>query len=282
MVEAGWYRVEGDPPGTKRRWNGEQWIGVPVLQPGATAPEAAPPAVQQLSTTGSVSAMLSIGGFLSLAIVMVSLIWRLDRAAETIPDNYLAVAGLSDLPKFVSGFWFHVLAIVALALLTSATFMAWLTDAVDATRAMTAAQMRRTGMGQGFGGYLLFVVVLMFGSVILVWWMMARWARSSSRARPASHRPNLFNILNLVIERVNGTNKRDVDPIRVLVWWVLLWVPIAVGICTWLWTLFFGQSNVDAMPQVVLIYEVLLGLSIVSLMAITSTVWAISQRLGDR
>ena len=30
---AGWYHVEGDPPGTVRRWNGSEWIGFAVPDP---------------------------------------------------------------------------------------------------------------------------------------------------------------------------------------------------------------------------------------------------------
>lgn len=37
-VEAGWYYAEGDPEGTVRRWNGEQWIGFPVRSPDEQSP----------------------------------------------------------------------------------------------------------------------------------------------------------------------------------------------------------------------------------------------------
>ncbi len=43
MTEAGWYRGEGDPPGTQRYWDGYAWVGDPVYEPTAT-PMPPPPA----------------------------------------------------------------------------------------------------------------------------------------------------------------------------------------------------------------------------------------------
>lgn len=42
MVEAGWYRAEGDPPDTQRYWDGDAWSGEPIPIP-PTAPPTAPP-----------------------------------------------------------------------------------------------------------------------------------------------------------------------------------------------------------------------------------------------
>lgn len=33
----GWYNAEGDPPNTMRYWNGSEWVGGPVTNPGDTA-----------------------------------------------------------------------------------------------------------------------------------------------------------------------------------------------------------------------------------------------------
>jgi len=45
---AGWYSAQGDPPGTKRYWDGSQWVGEPqvvgVTPPAAVSPMA-PPAI---------------------------------------------------------------------------------------------------------------------------------------------------------------------------------------------------------------------------------------------
>lgn len=32
QTEPGWYYTDGDPPGTKRYWNGSQWVGDPTTQ----------------------------------------------------------------------------------------------------------------------------------------------------------------------------------------------------------------------------------------------------------
>lgn len=45
----GWYHGEGDPPGTKRYWDGELWVGEPQAMP--TAPPLPP------STPGSPAAI---------------------------------------------------------------------------------------------------------------------------------------------------------------------------------------------------------------------------------
>ncbi len=47
MTEArpGWYHGKGDPEGTVRYWDGEKWIGDPVMPPDAPPPpETTPPA----------------------------------------------------------------------------------------------------------------------------------------------------------------------------------------------------------------------------------------------
>ena len=38
---AGWFHAQGDPPGTQRYWNGQEWVGEP--QPVPTPSPAAPP-----------------------------------------------------------------------------------------------------------------------------------------------------------------------------------------------------------------------------------------------
>lgn len=38
----GWYAAEGDPPGTQRWWDGNQWVGEPQPIPSAAMPEPAP------------------------------------------------------------------------------------------------------------------------------------------------------------------------------------------------------------------------------------------------
>lgn len=43
-VRPGWYHGKGDPEGTVRYWDGEKWVGEPVLPPDAPPAPAAVPA----------------------------------------------------------------------------------------------------------------------------------------------------------------------------------------------------------------------------------------------
>ena len=48
MVEAGWYRAEGDPPDTQRYWDGDAWSGEPIpIPPTAPPSPAARPAFER-------------------------------------------------------------------------------------------------------------------------------------------------------------------------------------------------------------------------------------------
>ena len=38
MTTPGWYFAEGDPPGMQRYWDGEQWVGEPVMNQQPTQP----------------------------------------------------------------------------------------------------------------------------------------------------------------------------------------------------------------------------------------------------
>ena len=43
MVEPGWYNAAGDPPGTQRYWDGNQWMGDAVYEPATRAMIPPPP-----------------------------------------------------------------------------------------------------------------------------------------------------------------------------------------------------------------------------------------------
>jgi len=55
MTAAGWYNAQGDPPGTTRYWDGEQWVGDAVHTPAAP------------STSGVVGAPGGYGAQVTLA-----------------------------------------------------------------------------------------------------------------------------------------------------------------------------------------------------------------------
>lgn len=52
-VRPGWYHGKGDPEGTVRYWNGEEWVGDPVMAPEPQDLPAAPP----ISAAAAQSAM---------------------------------------------------------------------------------------------------------------------------------------------------------------------------------------------------------------------------------
>ena len=43
MAEQGWYNAAGDPPGTQRYWDGNQWLGDAVYEPATPATIPPPP-----------------------------------------------------------------------------------------------------------------------------------------------------------------------------------------------------------------------------------------------
>lgn len=43
MAEPGWYNAAGDPPGTQRYWDGNQWLGDAVYEPPVVQPIIPPP-----------------------------------------------------------------------------------------------------------------------------------------------------------------------------------------------------------------------------------------------
>lgn len=42
MAEPGWYNAAGDPPGTQRYWDGNQWLGDAVYEPTSVQPAVVP------------------------------------------------------------------------------------------------------------------------------------------------------------------------------------------------------------------------------------------------
>ena len=70
MENAGWYRADGDPPGTMRWWDGTRWIGEAIFEPQAQGP---PPHVA--SDQSAPSPAVRIGArLLDLLIVFIFLV----------------------------------------------------------------------------------------------------------------------------------------------------------------------------------------------------------------
>jgi len=95
VTAAGWYRAEGDPPGTQRYWDGTQWVGDPVYEPAPapTSPTPPPPppggvhgAPQAYAYGGPVAASNFPTGLKITAIIMSVL--------KAIPLAFLAIAAV--------------------------------------------------------------------------------------------------------------------------------------------------------------------------------------------
>lgn len=71
MTAAGWYRGEGDPPGTQRYWDGTQWVGDPVYEPvAAPVPPPPPPGGAAYTYATPVVASAFPSGLKVIAIVL--------------------------------------------------------------------------------------------------------------------------------------------------------------------------------------------------------------------
>lgn len=86
----GWYHAEGDPEGTVRYWDGEQWIGGPVA--GAPAAAARPP----VTRSGGIARLFNPTGRINrttfaliwvAAFVLVFGVTVLDLAAGTYDEE---------------------------------------------------------------------------------------------------------------------------------------------------------------------------------------------------
>lgn len=90
MAEAGWYRAEGDPPGTQRYWDGTRWVGDPVYEPSSVPPPPPPGggygAPGAYAYGGPVVASTFPTGLKVTAIVMSVL--------KAIPLVFLAIAAI--------------------------------------------------------------------------------------------------------------------------------------------------------------------------------------------
>ena len=65
MAEArpGWYHGKGDPEGTVRYWDGEKWVGDPVMPPDAPPAPEAPPADTYVSAQAAPGTVAPSTGF---------------------------------------------------------------------------------------------------------------------------------------------------------------------------------------------------------------------------
>lgn len=90
MTEAGWYRGEGDPPGTQRYWNGNAWVGDPVYEPTMT-PAPPPPTTGGHGYAYPVVATSTFPTSLKVVAIVVTVLKAIPLALATILVIWLAV-----------------------------------------------------------------------------------------------------------------------------------------------------------------------------------------------
>lgn len=106
MAEArpGWYHGKGDPEGTVRYWDGEKWVGDPVLPPEAPPPAEVPAATYQppaaaapgRSTGFTIERLMSpngrinratMAGIIGIAVGLVLVLTIIDLLAGTYNEE---------------------------------------------------------------------------------------------------------------------------------------------------------------------------------------------------
>lgn len=270
---AGWYRVDGDPPGTMRRWNGVEWLGVPTMLEASTetiGQQRRP--LGRLAVSGVAAAVVSVIGFCLMALTMLALAISFHDGAQQVERNYFATGRIRDVGRIVDGLGDSVAVIILLVLITAVSFTSWVTNAALASNAISGSHLGRRQFG-GLGYLLYIVFFILFGVVYLV--LLVLWRDSKSKS-PRRKRVGLFELVSKTAAACR------VGPIKVFVWWVLLWFPAVLGLGTLLWLDFFGRQRPGSMKLAMQIAEVVLVAEVISLAMICATIIVITKRLMAR
>jgi|GEM_PF-4624063 len=218
---AGWYRIDGDPPGTMRRWNGAQWIGVPTFMEGTA--EAGPSVdrpVGRLSVSALVAAAVSVLGFVFMALLMITLFVTLQQSHADVGSDYFDTRGITNLGDLVPDLGGMLLVLGLLVIITTVSFNSWATNAALASNAVSGSKMRK-GSRQRQSNFALIIVYIFLGLFFVI--LVALFGSS----RGASARPSLFELVSRTAAAVK------LGPMKVFVWWVLLWGGCCCGHRHW-------------------------------------------------
>lgn len=267
---AGWYRVEGDPPGTMRRWNGVQWLGVPTRMEASTetiGKQRRP--LGRLAVSGVAAAVVSVVGFALLAMTLFALLVSFIDGTKLVERDYFATRGIGNLGDLVDGLGDLVALAIFLVFVTAISFTSWVTNAALASNAVSGSRIgRRDSAAMSHVLYTLFFLI--FGLVYMV--MFVLW-RDSKGKNPRRKRPGMFELVS------KTASACDVGPIKVFVWWVLLWLPAVLGLGTLIWLATFGREQLGSMRLAMQITELVLVAEIISLGLICATILVITKRL---
>jgi len=219
-AEPGWYPVEGDPPGTVRRWNGEAWIGFPTALPGTSQPTAQP--VAQIEGAHR----------------------RTDQFATAtprhVPDTRQARLGI------LAWFVYIPLAITGIALIALGAGFAFVGATIDLDSASFELESEPAPQFDDDGSSLfsiavvaVVIITLIAGPLFVIWFALAyrnlRLWHKTKRAWAWSIFAWFVPFLNLVrpatmmLELVENSPRPDrrgeISPVPVIAWWLLWQLP---------------------------------------------------------
>jgi uncharacterized RDD family membrane protein YckC len=160
---AGWYHAQGDPPGTQRYWNGEEWEGDPHPVPGAS-PDASPEDVwaptDPINRVGArvldivVWALLLIPvGLVVAGGAMLEADPEVSYAAQAV-SNTVGVALVAAYETFFVGTWGATLGKMAVGALTARPLRVVRTDGSAASYTDGAFRIAPFVVLQGLAGFL--------------------------------------------------------------------------------------------------------------------------------
>ena len=90
--EPGWYRADGDPPGTHRYWNGEMWVGEAQPLPASAADPVAALGVELASPAQRIIARLLDALLLAGVLVLVRAL--IDDGISDTPSRTSLLVGM--------------------------------------------------------------------------------------------------------------------------------------------------------------------------------------------
>lgn len=134
-VEPGWYYAEGDPPGTVRRWNGNEWVGFPVAPPNEDGTGTAKPATPATPRFQHVAGVVSLKGvaiavqLCLIAVALANLVMAVSLvqiAPHATADSLETGEFVNNVPDGLAGrFALSSVASGLLTLLTGILFVVW-------------------------------------------------------------------------------------------------------------------------------------------------------------
>jgi uncharacterized RDD family membrane protein YckC len=108
-VPPGWYRAEGDPPGTNRYWNGSAWEGKPRRVPGVVTSDSFPLAdLPERLVARAIDLVLwllliAVIRLLAGALSVTGFGWPIGFLAVSVYEAYLVAARGSTVGKLARG-----------------------------------------------------------------------------------------------------------------------------------------------------------------------------------